>query len=42
MTAVIKTAADAVATTRTGAARRRFVLLYYGVQIRNVAGIAKW
>lgn len=42
MTAVIKTAADATAAAGAAAVRRRFVLLYYGVQIRNVAGIAKW
>lgn len=42
MTAVIKTAADATAVVKTAATRRRFVLLYYRVQMRNVAGIAKW
>ena len=42
MMAVIKTAADAVAVAEESAARRRFVLLYYRVQIRSVAGIAKW
>lgn len=42
MTTVIKTAADATGVAGTAAVRRRFVLLYYRVQIRNVAGIAKW
>lgn len=42
MMAVIKTAADATAEADAAAARRRFILLYYRVQIRSVAGIAKW
>lgn len=42
MTAVIKTAADATTVAGAAAARRRFALLYYRVQIRNAAGIAKW
>ena len=40
--AVIKTAADATAAAGATAVRRRFVLLYYRVLIRNVAGVAKW